>query len=71
MHQIITGSAARHNSGVRHNFRADCMIYMAPCVRFLMWADRLRREVGGLALDIESFVGPCEIARANRRVQFS
>jgi hypothetical protein len=24
MHQIITGSAARHNSGVRHNFRADC-----------------------------------------------
>jgi hypothetical protein len=26
MHQIITGSAARHNSGVRHNFRADCNI---------------------------------------------
>jgi hypothetical protein len=24
MHQIITGSAARHNSGVSHNFRADC-----------------------------------------------
>jgi hypothetical protein len=26
MHQIITGSAARHNSGVRHNFRADCTL---------------------------------------------
>ncbi len=23
------------------------MIYTAPCVRFLMWADRLRGEVGG------------------------
>ncbi len=44
------------------------MIYTAPCVRFFMWADRLRGEVGegggGLALEIESFVGPCEIARA-------
>jgi hypothetical protein len=26
MHQIITRSAARHNSGVRHNFRADCIL---------------------------------------------
>ncbi len=25
---------------------------------------------GGLALEIESFVGPCEIARADRRVLF-
>jgi hypothetical protein len=46
------------------------MIYTAPCVRFLMWADRLHGEVGGLALEIESFVGPCEIARADRRVLF-
>ena len=30
MHQIITGSAARHNSGVRHNFRADCSIFCLP-----------------------------------------
>jgi hypothetical protein len=35
-----------------------------------MRADRLRGEVGGLALEIESFVGPCEIARADRRVLF-
>ncbi len=28
-------------------------------------------EVGGeLALEIQSFVGPCEMARADRRVQF-
>ncbi len=35
------------------------MIYTAPCVRFWIWADRLRGEVGGegLALEIESFVG--------------
>ncbi len=46
------------------------MIYTALCVRFLMCADRLHGEVGGLALEIESFVGPCEIARADRRVLF-
>jgi hypothetical protein len=46
------------------------MIYTAPCVRILMCADRLHGEVGGLALEIESFVGPCEIARADRRVLF-
>jgi hypothetical protein len=47
------------------------MIYTAPCVRFLMRADRLRGEGGeGLALEISSFVGPCEIARAERRVLF-
>jgi hypothetical protein len=34
------------------------MIYTAPCVRFLIRADRLRGEVGGLALEIESYVGP-------------
>jgi hypothetical protein len=38
---------------------------------FLMRADALRGEVGGwLALEISSFVGPSEIARADRRVQF-
>ncbi len=40
------------------------VIYTAPCVRFLMWADRLCGEVGGgeggLALEIESFVGPAK-----------
>jgi hypothetical protein len=37
-----------------------------------MRADTLGGEVWGvgLALDISSFVGPCEIARADRRVQF-
>jgi hypothetical protein len=35
------------------------MIYTAPCVIFLMRADALRGEVG-----------PSEIARADRRVQF-
>jgi hypothetical protein len=35
------------------------MIYTAPCVMFLMRADALRGEVG-----------PSEIARADRRVQF-
>ena len=43
-------------------------IYTAPCVRFLMRADRLGGEVG--ALEIESFVGLYEIARADRRVLF-
>ncbi len=47
------------------------MIYTAPCIRFLMRADTLCGEVGvGLALEISSFVGPCEIARAYRRAQF-
>ncbi len=43
-----------------------------PCVRFLMRTDTLRGEVGGggVALETSSFVGPCEIARAERRVQF-
>jgi hypothetical protein len=42
-------------------------IYTAPCVRFLMRADTLCGEVGGgggvggLALEISSLVGPCEI----------
>jgi hypothetical protein len=44
------------------------MIYTALRVRFLMRADRLRGEVG--ALEIKSFVGPYEIARADRRVLF-
>ncbi len=45
------------------------MIYTAPCVMLLMRADTLRGEVvGGLALEISSFVGPCEMARADRRV---
>jgi hypothetical protein len=47
------------------------MIYTAPCLMFLMRADTLRGElVGGLALEISSFVGPCEMARADRRVPF-
>jgi hypothetical protein len=47
------------------------MIYTAPCVMLLMRADTLRGEVvGGLALEISSFVGPCEMARADRRVPF-
>ncbi len=50
------------------------MIYTAPCVRFMMRADTLRGEVGGggggVALETSSFVGPCEIARADRRLQF-
>jgi hypothetical protein len=39
-------------------------------VLFLMRADTLRGEVGGggLVLKIMSFVGPCEMARADRRV---
>ncbi len=38
------------------------MIYTAPCVRFWIWADRLRGEVGGgLALEIESIVGPVKL----------
>jgi hypothetical protein len=38
---------------------------------FLMRADTLCGEVGGeLALEISSFVGPCENARSDRRVQF-
>ncbi len=38
------------------------MIYTAQCVMFLMQADTLHGEVGGeLALEISSFVGPCEI----------
>jgi hypothetical protein len=45
------------------------MIYTAPCVMLLMRADTLRGGVvGGLALEISSFVGPCEMARADRRV---
>jgi hypothetical protein len=37
-----------------------------------MRADTLHGEVGGggVALEISSFVGPCEIARADRRVLF-
>jgi hypothetical protein len=42
---------------------------------FLMRADTLRGEIvggggGGLALEISSFVGPCEMARADRPVPF-
>ncbi len=42
MHQIITGSAARHNSGVSHNFRADCTISLGFLGIFL---SVLRNEV--------------------------
>ncbi len=33
MHQIITGKAARHNSGVRRNLRADCIILIVALKR--------------------------------------
>jgi hypothetical protein len=50
------------------------MIYTAPCVRFLMRADTLRGEVGvgggGLALEISSFVGPCEFTGAHKTRDF-
>jgi hypothetical protein len=47
------------------------MIYTAPCVRFLMWADTLRGQVGGgWALEMESFLGPVKWHRADRRVPF-
>jgi hypothetical protein len=47
------------------------MIYMAPCVMFLMWADTLRGQVGGgWALEMESFLGPVKWHRADRRVPF-
>jgi hypothetical protein len=48
------------------------MIDTAPCVnvfdagRYIAW-----EVVGELALEISSFVGPCEMARADRRVLFS
>jgi hypothetical protein len=38
------------------------MIYTAPCVRFWIYADRLRGEGGGgLPQEIESFVGPVKL----------
>ncbi len=49
------------------------MIYAALCVMFLMRADAyITWGSGGvgLALEISSFVGPCEMARADRRVLF-
>ncbi len=47
------------------------MIYTSLCVRFWTWADRLRGEVGGgVGAGNREFCGPCEIARADRRVQF-
>jgi hypothetical protein len=47
-------------------------ISTAPCVMFLMRADTLRGGAGGgLALEIESFVGPSwKWHRADRRVPF-
>ncbi len=42
------------------------MIYTAPCVMFLMWADTLRGQVGGgWALEMESFLGPVKWHRAD------
>ena len=45
MHQIITGSAARHNSGVRHNFRADCI--MVKHCQILKWKNNFLIQVSG------------------------
>jgi hypothetical protein len=40
------------------------MIYMSLCVWLLMWADRLRGEVGGggVGAGNREFCGPCEIS---------
>ncbi len=47
------------------------MVYMAPCVMFLMRADTLRGRVGeGWALEIESFLDPLKWHRADRQVLF-
>ncbi len=43
------------------------MIYTAPCVMVLMRADTFCEQVGGgLALEIESFLGPVKWHRADR-----
>jgi hypothetical protein len=43
------------------------MIYMAPCVMFLMRADTLHGQVGGgWALEMQSFFGPCEMASSRQ-----
>jgi hypothetical protein len=47
------------------------MIYAAPHAMFLMRADPLRGQVGGVcALEIETFLGPVKRHRAVRRVPF-
>ena len=46
------------------------MIYTALCVRFLMWADRLRGEGGWVGAGNLEFCGP-QIALAYRLVLFS
>jgi hypothetical protein len=47
------------------------MIYPAPCVMFWMQTDSLCGQVGGgWALEIETFLGPVKLHRADRRVPF-
>ncbi len=46
------------------------MIYTAPCIMFWLRANPLRGQVGGWALEIESFMGPVKWHRADRRVPF-
>jgi hypothetical protein len=47
------------------------MTYMAPYIMLLMWVNPLREQVGGgLALEIETFLGPVIWHRAVRRVPF-
>jgi hypothetical protein len=47
------------------------MIYTAKCIMFWMRAYPLRGQVGGgWALEIESFLGPVQWHRADRRVPF-
>ncbi len=47
------------------------MIYTAPCLMFWMRAGPLRGQVGGgLALEIETILGPVKWHRAVRRVPF-
>jgi hypothetical protein len=61
------------SSGTKQsNFNYLCTYDLYSPVRNVFDAGRyLRGEVvGGLALEISSFVGPCEMARADRRVLF-
>jgi hypothetical protein len=47
------------------------MIYTASCVMLLVRAASLRGQVGGSwALDIETFLGPLKLHRADRRMPF-
>jgi hypothetical protein len=66
-------ASGRQVSRTQINYLCTYDLYgLVSNVLFLMRADTLRGEVRGvgLALEIESFMGPCEMARAGRRVLF-